>query len=80
MKEIRKIKDYLLNGKFRLDYSPVDLDIEYWISPHQEESITIDYSNETVTVSRLFDEDKTFTTLDELKEELYFPITYGKRT
>ncbi len=79
MKEIRKIKDYLSLGKFRLDYSPVGLDIEYWISPYQEESITIDYSNETVTVSRLFDEDRTFTTLDKLKEELWFPTTYGKR-
>ena len=68
MTEIEKIKEYLSELKFHIDYKCENEIV--WISYHRGETIEMDTDTGEVTIIEPFMEDETFTTLEELKTRL----------
>lgn len=68
MLEIEKIKEYLSELKFHIDYKFENEIV--WISYHRGETIEMDTDTGEVKIIEPFMEDETFTTLEELKTRL----------
>ena len=69
MTEIQKIQQYLTSQKSYIDYQYDNEQV--WMSNHRGEVLDIDTDKGIAVLSRAFSEDLIFTTLDDLKKELF---------